>query len=566
MVAKAVIDIDVNDAKFQNFLKAFEKFQNAVKKLPADWQNVGKESSKATQANNKELDKSVTAQKKISDEVGRADKNQKSFNKSVRDGGRELASAARTAAGIATSMASAAMSVTKWVAFGAIGGGFGLGGLASSASDYRRQAQGYGVTTGQLRAANTNFGRYVNPEGALGNIADLQNDLSRRWMLTNLGVGVGQNPAEALPTAMRNATRMFKSNPNEQYAKAMGLLDVFTMQDLRRMASLSEAELDKTIAKYKEDQAKMAVSDEDSRAWQDFWVKLRDSGQMLETSFLKSLVRLAPELEKLSGTITNLILSGLNSEKARKGIEDFADYLGSDKFQKHLDMLIEALGKIASAAYGAAKFLGLVSEPKKTVTEKAVEKEADIAKLPRGQQAVARAWASGGHNTRAYGTVGLGKEDFALMGQLEAKYGLPAGTLSTILKKEGSSPNEVSKAGAIGRFQMMPGTASDYGVQDPTKFAEAAPGAAKMMQHLLTKYNGDMNKALAAYNWGEGNLDHYLRGDKGYTNSRGRYVDTHQLPSETVNYIGGARILVQNDTGGSAVVSTSALPGAGPTR
>lgn len=110
-------------------------------------------------------------------------------------------------------------------------------------------------------------------------------------------------------------------------------------------------------------------------------------------------------------------------------------------------------------------------------------------------------------------------------GALEGKYGLPAGLLSSVAATEsGGDPFAESKAGAKGLFQFMPGTAKDMGlkgrdVYDPHKSAEAA---AKYLRWLMDATGGDLEKALASYNWGLGNVQ-----KKGMDN----------LPSETRNYV-----------------------------
>lgn len=93
---------------------------------------------------------------------------------------------------------------------------------------------------------------------------------------------------------------------------------------------------------------------------------------------------------------------------------------------------------------------------------------------------------------------------------LENTYGLPENWLYALAMVESSmNPMAVSEKGAAGMFQFMPRTAPEYGlvgteVFDPYKSAQAA---AKMSAGLLKKYHGDPQKALAAYNWGQGNVD-----------------------------------------------------------
>ncbi|ENQ6475108.1 lytic transglycosylase domain-containing protein [Klebsiella pneumoniae] len=110
-------------------------------------------------------------------------------------------------------------------------------------------------------------------------------------------------------------------------------------------------------------------------------------------------------------------------------------------------------------------------------------------------------------------------------GSLEGKYGLPAGLLSSVAATEsGGDPFAESKAGAKGLFQFMPGTAKDMGLKgrdvfDPHKSADAA---GRYLRFLLDATGGDLEKALASYNWGLGNVK-----KKGMDN----------LPSETRNYV-----------------------------
>lgn len=109
------------------------------------------------------------------------------------------------------------------------------------------------------------------------------------------------------------------------------------------------------------------------------------------------------------------------------------------------------------------------------------------------------------------------------LGELEVKYGLPKGLLDTIWETESSRGKKMmSSAGAEGHFQFMPATAKEYGLKDPYDFNESSDAAARKLRDLLKQYGGDLAKASAAYNWGQGNLD-----KKGLTNA----------PKETRDYV-----------------------------
>jgi hypothetical protein len=74
--------------------------------------------------------------------------------------------------------------------------------------------------------------------------------------------------------------------------------------------------------------------------------------------------------------------------------------------------------------------------------------------------------------------------------------------------ESGGNPNAVSRAGAIGLMQLMPGTAKGLGV-DPMDPERNLEGGIKYLSQLTDKYNGDNVKTLAAYNAGPSRVDSY---------------------------------------------------------
>jgi soluble lytic murein transglycosylase-like protein len=69
------------------------------------------------------------------------------------------------------------------------------------------------------------------------------------------------------------------------------------------------------------------------------------------------------------------------------------------------------------------------------------------------------------------------------------------------------NPSAVSHVGAMGLLQLMPRTADGLGVDDPFDPHQNAEAGARYLARLIRKYDGDVRAALAAYNWGEGNVD-----------------------------------------------------------
>jgi soluble lytic murein transglycosylase-like protein len=123
----------------------------------------------------------------------------------------------------------------------------------------------------------------------------------------------------------------------------------------------------------------------------------------------------------------------------------------------------------------------------------------------------------------------------------------------------------------MGPFQFMPGTAKDYGLDEKSVWdlAKSSEAAARYFQDLLKMFKGDVNKAAAGYNWGQGNV-------QGLISQYGDQWREH-LPPETAKYLDnlnragisgnsfsaqpgqGIKISIYNATGGQVNTVVSAL-------
>lgn len=87
---------------------------------------------------------------------------------------------------------------------------------------------------------------------------------------------------------------------------------------------------------------------------------------------------------------------------------------------------------------------------------------------------------------------------------------LDAALLHALITTEsGYNPRAASRKGAMGLMQLMPDTASRYGVSDAFDPAQNVHAGARYLSDLLQLFNQDLNLALAAYNAGEQSVIKY---------------------------------------------------------
>ncbi|WP_047310010.1 transglycosylase SLT domain-containing protein [Rhodopseudomonas palustris] len=111
-----------------------------------------------------------------------------------------------------------------------------------------------------------------------------------------------------------------------------------------------------------------------------------------------------------------------------------------------------------------------------------------------------------------------------VIAQAAQQHGLPPAFLTRLLNQESTMFTlAVSRAGAMGIAQFMPGTAAERGLDDPFDPLKAIPAAARYLADLRRQF-GNLGLAAAAYNAGAGRVSAWLRG-------------TSELPAETRDYV-----------------------------
>jgi soluble lytic murein transglycosylase-like protein len=97
----------------------------------------------------------------------------------------------------------------------------------------------------------------------------------------------------------------------------------------------------------------------------------------------------------------------------------------------------------------------------------------------------------------------------SLVRDAAARYVLPPKFVESVAKVESAmKPDAVSPKGAIGVMQLMPATARSLSA-DPNDPEQNIDAGTRLLRELLIKYDGDVAKALAAYNAGPAAVDRY---------------------------------------------------------
>jgi len=97
-----------------------------------------------------------------------------------------------------------------------------------------------------------------------------------------------------------------------------------------------------------------------------------------------------------------------------------------------------------------------------------------------------------------------------LLSQAGSVHHVDADLLASLVKAESNgNAHAVSRAGARGLMQLMPGTAHELGVEDSFEPAQNVRGGTTYFDGLLTRYHDNIALALAAYNAGPEAVDRY---------------------------------------------------------
>lgn len=630
MVAKSIVDIDVNDDKFVAFMERFREYQSALDDLPEAWRvaavGIGESSKQTEKAKGEakglgaEFNAVAEAILTINSGIDRLNTNledskkkQDEFNKSTRSAKGFLSDATKDAKSLAGHIKEATASLLSWGGIVGIftgvlgvGGLFGINRLAATTGAQRFTSLGLGTSIGALDSTAINYQKALgNPAGTLGAIRDSQMDLSKRWTFQAMGINnPDQDPAKLLPQMIRNARDIFVQNGSTlQGAQAHGLTNFFTLDDLNRFKNMSDEEITAMEKRAQQDARMLQITDQQARQWQDFNVQLDYSSQSIRNTFVRGLGPLTPQLSKLSDALSGAIDTVLKSPELGKwidalagGIERFGNYLASPTFKSDVESFmsgVERLGRVIM------KVLGWLDGGSSAMDD--IKSGSSFLNNDVQTDAGGNHFVKGGlsdPNTPAFskwltrhlyswsGTAPKEYDQYFL--DAANKYNVDPRWLKAIAAGESSwDQNAVSKAGAKGLMQVMPGNFQPG--ENPFDPRDNIMAGARVFKDGLDwasrNAGGDFDEALRYYNGGvrrgsaenrayPGRIREKYAAMYGAPKSNDATgVDsseiakntskTNQLLQQIVDNHGnsGREIVVYNNTGGNAIVSGALLSG-----
>lgn len=158
--------------------------------------------------------------------------------------------------------------------------------------------------------------------------------------------------------------------------------------------------------------------------------------------------------------------------------------------------------------------------------------------------------ATGSAATVTSTTASVPTDLMSIFQEAAQTYGVDVNLLTAIARQESNfTASATSSSGAMGIMQLMPATAQGLGVNDAYNPYENIMGGAKYISQLLSRYNGDVSLALAAYNAGSGNVAKY--------GGIPPFAETQNYVSKVLGYYQDSTVTGSNTAAASGTVTAN---------
>ncbi|CAI1823909.1 Transglycosylase SLT domain [Serratia fonticola] len=441
------------------------------------------------------------------------------------------------------------------------GSAFGYNMIAKNAGQQLMTAQGNKMTTGQMQAAKNVYGnRFSGVDSLIQGLNSANSDVSSPYRpgLMSLGLNPLDSPGKNLPLLIQKLSDLAASDNGS--GMAYSRINALKLGGMVSQTELNQYGANQDIIpglnnRFETTAKTLQMSDKDNRSFQSVSTTFDTNTDIMFNSFKTALATLNEPIEKLSKTFTDAVdsfLSGPNGkavfEELKNGVESFSAWINKPQFQEDLKSFSTAVTEIVKAIGRAVIWIGgmvggsdkkdgetdvayQARKQKERTDAMAADKEkweitgeklsnwvGDIfSKTPDPAAVMLNQQLTGEpeqHAQRVKKPAGKRSASWHDYSQLESQHGLPQSFLSAVEQVESSGNpwaiGPMTKYGqAKGAFQFMDPTAAEMGLRGGEVFdrEKSATAAAKYFAKLSKKYDGDPLMMLAAYNWGQGNLD-----------------------------------------------------------
>lgn len=558
MGVKSVVSIPVDTTDFDSFQGKFRTYLGELDKQQEKWERAGAAMGLSGEAlaggalNARDSLAVAAAQAGvISEAINKAVKAQNAFGGATKRAGDHMGKLHASVKGVSGAISSVAGWIIKIAAFGGLGGilsGLGVADLAGATFQRSRSAGRLGVSTGTLAAWNVDMQQFLGP-GALEGAVAAQGDVTKGAALGALGIdpraAQRMSPAALAYESASKALAIYqREKKSGAYLNDPRLLayqnqlggDIGDLRNLDQNGG--QRALNAAYGNVLRDTHTLEINKRSEEAWDHLKITLDRVSMSIQTIFIDKLSGLAPEIDRLGGAFSNFISTVLSSSNMKdainglaSGLHSLGDYMASSQFKSDLTNFGSEIHSIAE------KLKWLLPKPETEADKKMwdidnAQKKERWANIHRawdslvGSPGAATQFAKDQWSREMSVAHGLGTSaeimrrklagDYApsriaSLNQIASnKYKIPAGILDRLVMDEsGYGRNLVSPAGALGPYQFMPDTAKGYGI-NALDTKQSANSAGRMLAGLFKKYH-DWNKVIAAYNWGEYNLNRDIK-------------------------------------------------------
>jgi hypothetical protein len=459
----------------------------------------------------------------------------------------------------------------------------------------------------------------------IGHVQDVQSDLNKRWQFAPLGLQreaeTADNATLSVDVLKKLHEKWIEAGPqghNTSWMDGNGISGFVNLSQWRTIGAQTPEQLEQAGERFKKLSDRANPSDPDQMAWQSLSEQLKAAGDEIEKVFVHGLAPLVVPLSHLSESVVRSISSFMGTAPLGKwmedlghGIEWLAKYLGSDNFQKDIksfakgvedffdeveafakkigalvDQASKALAWLGFGPAGAPNALPTNPSPGDVLKYNLLHPDAPISAVPVTPEDAKRYNKLHPDAPMPVPPPLAPSHPFNIWNPgswLHHDADVPAGLTTEEQKKLGTAPMQdvldvvraiesggrndavgpMTKFGtAKGPYQFLDDTWQRYG-HGGNQFDPAASrrAAQEYLTDLEKKYDGDVPKALAAYNWGPGNLD------KDIADNGGDWMK--HAPDATRKYVHDAAqkihvtvaTTVNNQTGAQVAMSANAVRG-----